>query len=164
MTYVHHVVVNNISQVVGGEAVVLQNDLVVNVFVVEDYLTMDDVFESGLALGHLHADNVGLAVGLLFFDLILGQTIVAKSIVLGLCVLLATDLNSHLLQPFCRAEARISIAIFDQSVHELVVDCEALTLIVWAVGSLRPNTQGLACILSLIYAAWSLIPGQTRPL
>ena len=164
MTYVHHVVVYYISQVVGGEAVVLQDDLVVDVFVVEDYLTMDDVFEGGLALGHLHADDVRLTIGLLFLDLILGQTVVAESIVLGLCVLLATDLNSHLLQPFCRAEARIGIAIFDQSVHELVIYCEALTLIVGAVGSLRPNTFGLACILSLIDAAWSLVPGQARPL
>ena len=58
---------------VGWEAVILQDHLVVNFFIVEDYFTVNDIFKDCLALRHFHTDDEGLAVRFFLFDLLLRE-------------------------------------------------------------------------------------------
>lgn len=118
----HKVVVDYVCEMVGREAVVLEDYLVVDNGVVEDNLSMHEVLPNALALGNTHANDVGLAEGLLFLDLVLAVRDGAKPVVFGFGILLAPNLDSHLLKAVCRAETWISVALFEQLLDELVVD------------------------------------------
>ena len=137
VTDLHEVVIHHICKVVRGEAIVLEDDLVINVLVIKDHLTVDDVLELGLTLGHLHPDDERFPIGLLLLDLLFGVVVQAEAIVLGLGVLLATDLDAHLLQTLCCAEARVGVTILQKSLNELVIDWYALALVVGAFWSVH---------------------------
>lgn len=71
MTDLHEIVVDDVRKVISWEPVILQDHLIVHIFVIEDYFSVDDVFELGLALWHLHANDVGLSVRLFLLNLVL---------------------------------------------------------------------------------------------
>ena len=146
------------------EPVVFKNHLIVDVFVVEYNFAMHNVLKLSLALGHLHSDDVRLTIGYLFFDLVLAERVVAQTIVFSLRILLPTNLYSHLLQSFCCAETMISVAVFYQSVHKLVIKGQSLALIVRTVRALNFHTINSSFIGDFGEAARSFIPLQTRPL
>ena len=164
MADLHEVVVDHVSEVVGRESVILQDDLVVDVLIVEHDLAVDDVAELSLALGDLHADDERLTVRLLLLDLVLAPVVHAEAVVLGLRVLLPADLNPHLLQPLRRAEARVGVPVLQQRVDELVVDRQSLALEVRTVGSESLVSLDLAFVFGLEARAWALVPRQARPL
>ena len=145
MTDFHEIVVDHIREVVGRKAVIFQDHLVVNFFVAKDDFTVNDVFESCLALRYLHPDDEGLPFRFFFFDLLLRESMQAVSVVLGLGVLLTAYLDSHLLETLSCAETGVRVSIFEECVDELVVDRESLTLIVRPIRS--------HCFLSLTLLA-----------
>lgn len=149
---------------VSWEAIVLQNHLVVHVFIVEHNLAVHDVFKLSLPLRHFHSNDVRLAISLLLLNLLLAQSFEAEAIVFSLCVLLAANLDSHLFQALSRAEARVCVTIFYQSVRELVIQGETLALVVGAVRTLRFEAAKGALIGDLCEAAGALIPRHARPL
>ena len=57
MTDLHKVVIDNVCEMVRWVTIILQNNLIVYVFVVKSDFSMYDVLERGLTLGHSHADN-----------------------------------------------------------------------------------------------------------
>jgi hypothetical protein len=79
------VVVDDVGEVVGGEAVGLEQDLVVDVGVVEGDLAAELVAEGGGAFGgYLEADGVGAAFGEVGGDLVFAE--VAVRAVVARCV------------------------------------------------------------------------------
>ena len=61
VSYTHQIIIYHIRKVVRWESVAFQNHLVIHRIVVEDDLSMDKVFELGLASRHKHTDNVWLS-------------------------------------------------------------------------------------------------------
>lgn len=55
---------------VGRVAIILHDDLVVDVFIVEHHLAVDDVLELCLAFGYFHSDDIALSSGFALFDFI----------------------------------------------------------------------------------------------
>lgn len=164
MADVHREVVHDVGKVVRWEAIVFQDNLVIYIFVVEDDLPMNDVLERCLALRHLHSDDEGLAVRFLLFDLLFREVVQAEAVVLGLGVLLTTDLDSHFLKSLRCAEARVGIAVLDKRVDVLVVDVQALALVIGAVGTLGLTVLLIAFVSLLVEGARSLVPGHAGPL
>lgn len=70
MADLHQVVIHHVGQMVGRVAIILHDDLVVDVFVVEHHLAVDDVFELCLAFGYFHSDDIALSSGFALFDFI----------------------------------------------------------------------------------------------
>ena len=55
----------------------------------------------------------------------------AEPVILCLRILLPSDLNPHLLQPFRSAEAWVCISVLDKSINKFVVDGKSCTLEIW---------------------------------
>ena len=88
----HQVVVHHVGEVVGGEAVALQQDLVVHLGVVEAHLAAQEVPHDGLApVRHREADDVRLARGAASPGLVPGEgaaaAVVAEVRLAGLLLL-----------------------------------------------------------------------------
>jgi hypothetical protein len=113
MADLHKVVIHHVGQMVGRVAIILHDDLVVDVFVVEHYLAVDDVLELCLAFGYFHSDDIAFSSGFALFDFITLQ-LLTRPIVLSLCILLAANFYSHLLQTFCCAEAAVGVACLNK--------------------------------------------------
>ena len=96
---------------IGWVAVVLKNDLVIDVLILEDNLAVDDVFELSLSVRDFHPDDKRLVICFFLFDLLFGQT-QAESVIFGLGVLLSADFDSHFLKALGCAETGIGIAVF----------------------------------------------------
>ena len=148
MADLHQVVVHDVSEVVSRVPIVLQDDLVVNLFVIKDDFAMHDVLERRLALGYFHSNDVRFSVCFLFLDLLLRVIVQAESVILCLGIFLSANLDAHLLQSLRCAEAGISVTVFNKCVDELVVDRQSLALKVWTVRPHRLAT--IFCILCLI--------------
>lgn len=103
------VVVNNIRKMVSWKAIVLHDHLVVDIFVVKDDLSMNDVFELSFALGDLHPHNEAFTSRFALFNFRFRQ-VEAGSIVLCLSILLAANLDAHLLKALSCAETAVSIS------------------------------------------------------
>ncbi len=164
MTDLHQIIIDNVCKMVGRESIVFQNDLIINIFVIEDYFTMHDVFKSGLSFGHFHPNDKWLAICFLFFNLLLGVIIETEAIILSLCIFLPSNLNSHFLKPLSRAKARISITVLDKCVDELVINWETLALVIWTKGSKCFVTLNLISIcLFMMQTTRALVPPHTCP-
>ena len=122
MTDPHQRVINNICEVICRETIVFQDNLVIDHAIVKHNFAMDIIFEHSLSFRHLHSDHVGLSVCYFFLDLFLGIAMKTKPIVFGFCILLASNLDTHLFESLCGAEAMICISILNQSVNVFVVD------------------------------------------
>ena len=88
----------------------------------------------------------------------------AKSIILGFSILLAAQLDPHLLESLCSAEAGVSIAVLNQSVDVLVVDAQSLTLEVGAERTLLWTAVKICLTFALVHRARSFVPGEASPL
>lgn len=107
----HQVVVYYIGEVVGREAIILEDNLVVYNFVFKLNLTVNDVFELSVArVRDFHPNYVGLSVGLSLEDFFF-RFVHAESVILGLGVLSSSHLNSHVLQSFRGAEAWVRVSV-----------------------------------------------------
>ncbi len=143
----HQVVVDHVRQVIGGEAVALQQDLVVHLGVVEAELSAQQVAHHALAVArHRQADDARLAgrrasVGLGRRERP-AQPVVAEVLLLRLLLL------PERVEPLPRAEAAIRRPAPQQLVRVLAVDGAALAL---TVGSVRPAAVG------------ALVPLQAEP-
>ena len=113
MTDPHQRVINNICEVICRETIVFQNNLVIDHAIVKHNFAVDIIFEHSLSFRHLHSDHVGLSVCYFFLDLFLCIAMKTKPIVFGFCILLATDLDTHLFESLCSAEAMIRISILN---------------------------------------------------
>ena len=122
MTDSHKVIINYISKVIRWITIIFKNHLVINDTVVEYDLPMDQILENCLPFWNSHSNNVRLSCFHFLLDLFFGEAVQAEPIILCLSILLATELDPHLLKSLCSAETRISVAILDQSVDVLVVD------------------------------------------
>ena len=145
MAYLHGVVVHDVCEVVSWVPIVLQDDLVVNLFVIEDDLAMHDVPERRLALRHFHSNDVRFSVCFLFLNLLLSVVVQAESVVLCLRIFLSANLDAHLLQSLRCTETRVSITVFYECIDVFVVDWQSFALKVWTV---RPHR--LATIFSIL--------------
>ena len=132
----HGEIINDICEMVGWIAIILENYLIINFLVIEYDLAVDDILELSLAFGYFHSDDVGITVGFLLLDLLLRVIMEAESVVLCLGVFLAANLNTHFLKAFSRAETGIGIAILHQRVDVFVVDGQPFALV---VRSVRPH-------------------------
>ena len=137
MRYVHEIVINDIGKVISGKPVILQNHLVIDVLIVPNHFAMDNVLQYGFAFWHSHPDDIGLAIRFPLLNLFWRQRVETQSVILGLGILLTTNLDPHFLQSLRRTEAGVSIAISHERVNELVVDCQSLALIIWALWSMH---------------------------
>lgn len=161
MTDLHKVVIDNVCEMVRWVTIILQNNLIVYVFVVKSDFSMYDVLERGLTLGHSHADNKRLSIGLHLVNLVLGPILEAESVILGLRILLSSDLDSHLLQPLSRAEAWIGIPIFQECVNEFVVDRQPFALEIRTMWAKCLVALKFTFVLVLIERTWAFVPTQT---
>ena len=128
----HEVIVDDVGQVVGGEAVAFEQDLVVDVGVVEGDVAAQFVAEGGAGLlRDLEPNGVGFAGGELGVDL-LGGEIAGMAAVFGrlfgghLCFALGFELFGGL-------EGVVGGAVGEQDLGMPAVDVSALGLAVWAV-------------------------------
>ena len=135
----HQVVVDDIGEVVGGEAVGLHEDLVVDVVVVEGDVAAELVAEGGGAFERdLHADDEGSSGVELGLDLLGGEVAAGAGIARG-------ELGGHLLlaggfELVGGAEAAVGGAVGEQQLGVLAVDLGALGLAVGAVGAADVGT------------------------
>ena len=144
----HQVVVHDVCEVVGGEAVALQEDLVVDLGVVEAHLAAQEVPHDGLAqaAGHGEPDDVRLARRPAPFGLVPRQrpaVAVVAEVRLPRLLLLPQRL-----EPLAGAEAGIGGPAPDELLRVLAVDRRALAL---PVGTVRPADVG------------ALVPAQAQP-
>ena len=92
----HQVVIHHISEMVSWISIALHDDLIIHSVVVENYFSMDQVFEFGLTFWYKHPYDIWLTALYALFNFLLGDAI-AKSIVLCFLMLQASLLLSHLL-------------------------------------------------------------------
>ena len=97
VTDLHEVVIDDICEVIGRVAIVLEDHLVIDILVVKHHLAVHDILERCLALRYLHTNDKRLSVRLLLFYLLFSKAVKAEAIIFGLGVLLSTDLNAHFL-------------------------------------------------------------------
>ena len=105
-------IVNDISKVVGGVAIRLNQDLVIEDIIVENDFSMHHVLPLADTTGDEHADHMRLSAGNPLFDFGFTQ-VEAEAIVLGRLMLFSALLNSKLLQSISCAEALISLAFLN---------------------------------------------------
>lgn len=108
----HQMIVNDISKVVGGVAIRLNQDLVIEDIIVENDFPMHHVLPLADTTGDEHADHMRLSAGNPLFDFGLTQ-VEAEAIVLGRLMLFSALLNSKLLQSISCAEALISLSFLN---------------------------------------------------
>jgi hypothetical protein len=129
----HQVVVHHVREVVGREAVALQQDLVVHLGVVEAHLAAQEVSHHGLAAPrHREADDVRLAGRPPALGLVPRQSPAAP--VVAEVDLLRLLLLAQGVEPLPRAEARVGGAPADEPLRVLTVDLRSLALAVGRVG------------------------------
>ena len=130
----HEVVVDDVGQMIGGEAVGLEQDLVVDIVMGEDDGAAELVAEGGLALdGDFEADYAGAAFGLECGDLRGGEFAVRSVVTRGE---LGGDLRAaHGVQLFGGLEAAVGVAGCEQEIDVGAVDFGAFRLPVRTKGA-----------------------------
>ena len=116
----HQVVVDDVGEVVGGQSVGLDEDLVVQVGVVHGDVPIHRVPEGGGSLRDTLADDIGLA-GVQPGPDFLGGEGEAATVVLGVGIV-----PMQLLQPLPGAETAVGIALVDQELGVLPIQVPAL--------------------------------------
>lgn len=91
----HKMIIDHICEMVCGKAVIFYNYLVVNYTIVKHHLSVHQVLKLSLAFGNLHTDYERLTLRLFLFYLVGVVALGTESIVLRLCILLTSYLNSH---------------------------------------------------------------------
>ena len=89
MSYLHHMIIHYICEVVSRIAIRLHENLVINHIVVENDFPMNEVLPLAHSVRHEHPHNVLLSTGQALFDLRLAQ-VIAEAIVLRGLMLLST--------------------------------------------------------------------------
>ena len=142
----HQVVIHHVGEVVGGHAVGLNQNLVVQFLDVDLDMAVDHIVETGHAgFGDLLADDVRLTGGQLGVDLLLSQ-VAAVAVVVGHLTGGALGLV-HLVQAVLGAEAVVSLAFLDELLGILFEHAHALALHIGAdgaadVGAFVPGQAG----------------------
>ena len=80
MRNLHEIVIDNICKVVGWIPITFHEYLVINDTVVEAHLTVNNIFEFSLAIGHKHSNDIRLSIIHSFLNFTLTQ-IKAESVV-----------------------------------------------------------------------------------
>ncbi len=141
----HQVVVDHVGEVVGREAVRLQEHQVFQVGVLVDDLPAQQVDDARLPFqGRREADHEGLAGREVLLHLG-GRKIPAMAVITrGLFA--HPLLLPHPLQALGRAEAAVGVAVLDQVIRVLAIEAGALALGVGTVGAtaVRPLVPGQA--------------------
>ena len=128
----HQVVVHHVGEVVGGQAVGLDEHVVVQRGAVHLHVAVEQIVKTGLALGgHVLADDVGLARLDAALDLLRGEMQAVLVVFEGLALLLR--LRARLVQPLPGAEAVVGAAAPDQFLRIGQVEVAPLRLDVGAV-------------------------------
>ena len=128
----HQVVIHHVGEVVGGQAVGLDEHVVVQRRAVYLHVAVEQVVKAGLALGgHVLADDVGLARLDAALDFLRGEMQTVLVVFEGLALLLR--LRARLVQPLLGAEAVVSAAAPDQFLRVGQVEVAPLRLDVGAV-------------------------------
>ena len=129
----HEVVVHDVGQVVGGEAVAFQQDGVgVDVLVLPLDVPQEGILEPGDSLhGNLEPDDVGLAGVKVGLNLLRGK-VAAVAVVSGGHLVHGLD-GADSVKTLGIAEAVVGLALFHQLLGVLLVQVEALGLDVGAV-------------------------------
>ena len=161
VTDIHKVVVDDVCKVICRIAITLHDHLIVQRVVVENDLAVNEVTMLRLTRRNEHTNNVGLAGLDALLHLRVTQP-VAEAIILGLLVLRAALLFSHLLQPLRRAEAVVGLFGFEQTFHEALVELEALRLEVRA--EFAHDFLLRHCLPSLLKLACHLLGDGARAL
>ena len=115
-------VVNDVGEVIGGQAVALEQDLIFQVGVVHGDLPIDRVLEGGVSLGDFLADDVGFPGGDPGVDLRLGEG-QAVPVVLGVGVAFV-----ELGQPLFGAEAAVGAALLNEQLSVFFIVSHPLGL------------------------------------
>ena len=105
-------IIHDISKVVGGVPIRLNQDLVIENIIVENDFSMHQVFPLADTNGDEHADDMRLSAGNPFFDFGFTQ-VEAEAIVLCRLMLFSALLNSKLLQSISCAEALVGLAFLN---------------------------------------------------
>ena len=130
----HQMVVHDVGEIVGGHAVGLDEDLVVEGGIVHLDVAVHHVLKAGGALGgHLLADDVGHAGVELLFDLLGRQAAAVAVVVRGLAAGLLH--KAHLVQALLVAEAVVGLALLHQLLGVGLEHAHALALDVRAHGA-----------------------------
>ena len=130
----HQVIVDDVGEVVGRQAVCLDEHVVIQRVAVHLDVAVDDVVKARLALGgDVLADDVGLAGSDARLDLFLAQVQAVLVILEGLA--LGLRLGALLIQALLGAEAIVRAALFDQLLRVGQVQVLALGLNVRAAGA-----------------------------
>ncbi len=139
----HQVVVDHVGEVVGGQAVRLDQHVVVQRVAVHLHVAVDHVVEARLALGgDVLADDPGLARVQLRLDLLPGQVQAVLVVLEGLALLLGRLAAG--VQALLGAEAVIGVAGFHQLFGEGHVGVLALGLHIGAAGAAHVRTLVVA--------------------
>ena len=110
MTNLHKIVIDNGSKVIGWEAIIFQDDLIIYVFIVELNLSVNYILEMRNALRNLHPNDERLTVGFPLLNLLCRQAF-TSSVIFCLAKFLPRNLLPHLSETLSCAKARISISI-----------------------------------------------------
>ena len=129
---VHQVVIHNIGEVIGREAVCLHQNLVIQLRIIHGDITINHVMEGGCAaFGHFLANNEGFACGKLCLYLLRGQ-MQAMAVIFcegnALCIGFLQAFQS-----FLGAEAVIRFALFHQLLCIIHIQTHAFALHIGAV-------------------------------
>ncbi len=145
----HEVIVHHVGEVIGGVAVGLDEDLVLQLGVVHLDMAVDRVVKGGDPLaGHLLPDDIGQPGVELLLHLF-GRKVAAVAVVPAHRGPGGHLVGPHLLEPLGGAEAVVGLARFDQLLGVLLEHAHPLALHIGAhraadVGALVPDKAGLA--------------------
>ena len=129
VAYLHGTVVDDVSQVVGGVAVRLEQDEVVEGIILEDDIAVYQILKAGLPLqGYLKAHHGHDALSL-FFSTLLGGQIAAVAVIAG--GLLALNLlGAHGLKALRGAVAVVGAPLLNELLGGVFIELQALRLVV----------------------------------
>ena len=144
----HGVVVDDVGEVIGGHAVGLDEDVVVQLGAVHGDVAVEHVVKGGLArLGHVLPDDVGDARVELGLDLLGGKVQAVLVVLPGLA--LGLGRGAALGQLLLGAEAVVGLALCDQllgvgQVHVLALGLDVRAVVAADVRSLVPEEAAVA--------------------
>ena len=108
----HHIVIDDISEMVSRISVTFHDNLIVNAIIVEHYFPMNQVTMLCLALWNKHTDHIWLACSDSLFDFVFAESN-AKAIIFYLLMPSVALLFPHLLETVRSAEAVICFLVLN---------------------------------------------------